>query len=232
MMKILFGGLLLASITASGQTNSFPSSGNVRINTTNSDANLTMDGTILVGGYTANLDVASPNSGFNNLANSAKMLIGWNKSAGEGETDFVSNRGAGAAGGFAFYDYSNTGVIAGLLRIYGNGMLRGKEIQVDNYFWPDFVFEAKYKLITLAKTESYIKKNGHLPDMPSAAEVVKDGVKLGEISAKLLQKIEELTLHLIEKDKQLKLHENRLLKQEQKSRKLEKLLLSKIGNHK
>ena len=232
MKKLLFNVLLFASIAASAQTNSFPSSGNARINTSNSDANLTMDGTILVGGYTANLDVASPNSGFNNLANSAKMLIGWNKSAGEGEIDFISNRGAGAAGGFAFYDYSNTGVITGLLRIYGNGMLRAKEIQVDTYFWPDFVFESGYKLPTLKETAAFIKKNGHLPQIPSATEVAKNGISLGDINTRLLQKIEELTLHLIEKENQLEQQESRLRRQEQRSKRFEKLLTSISRKHK
>ncbi len=72
-----------------------------------------------------------------------------------------------------------------------------------NGAWPDFVFAKSYKLPTLQETEKHIREKGHLPGIPSAAEVKASGVNLGEMNAKLLQKIEELTLHLIEKDKQI-----------------------------
>ncbi|MNL11807.1 hypothetical protein D3C87_1326570 [compost metagenome] len=64
--------------------------------------------------------------------------------------------------------------------------------------WPDYVFARDYKLPTLQETEKHIQDKGHLPGIPSAAEVKANGVDLGEMNAKLLQKIEELTLHLIE----------------------------------
>jgi len=55
----------------------------------------------------------------------------------------------------------------------------------------------------LADVEKYIQTNKHLPDVPSEAEVKKEGIELGEMSGILLKKIEELTLYMIEKDKQL-----------------------------
>jgi Leucine-rich repeat (LRR) protein len=67
--------------------------------------------------------------------------------------------------------------------------------------WSDFVFAKNYKLRPLSEVESFIKINGHLPEIPSAAEVEKDGVELGSMDAKLLQKIEELTLYMIESTK-------------------------------
>jgi hypothetical protein len=82
-----------------------------------------------------------------------------------------------------------------------NGTIHTKEVKVDMNGWSDFVFEPSYKLPDLKETEQFIKENQHLPEIPSAAEVLKDGIKLGEMNAKLLQKIEELTLHLIEQNK-------------------------------
>lgn len=78
--------------------------------------------------------------------------------------------------------------------------------------WPDYVFDKEYQLPSLSETEKSIKENGHLLGIPSAADVKTNGIDLGEMNAKLLQKIEELTLHLIEKDKQLSSQELRLNK--------------------
>jgi len=84
-----------------------------------------------------------------------------------------------------------------------NGTIRAKEVIVDNVGWSDFVFEDDYKLMPLQEVESYIQANGHLPEVPTAAEVQAKGVSLGEMQAKLLQKIEELTLHLIDLHKKI-----------------------------
>jgi NOL1/NOP2/fmu family ribosome biogenesis protein len=69
--------------------------------------------------------------------------------------------------------------------------------------WPDFVFAKDYALPPIAETEEHIRENGHLPGIPSAAEVAKNGIELGEMNKKLLQKIEELTLYLIEQNKRI-----------------------------
>lgn len=63
--------------------------------------------------------------------------------------------------------------------------------------WADYVFHKDYKLMSLVDVEQYIKANKHLPNVPSAAEMVKEGNDLGKTDAKLLEKIEELTLYLI-----------------------------------
>jgi len=96
-----------------------------------------------------------------------------------------------------------------------NGTIRAKEIIV-NTGWSDFVFDEDYKLMSLGELENYINRNKHLPNMPSAAEIEKNGANLGDISSKLLQQIEELNLRLIDLNKtveQLK-KENRELKKE------------------
>ncbi len=84
-----------------------------------------------------------------------------------------------------------------------NGKIRAKEIKVENTNWPDFVFAKSYLLPTLKETETHIKEKGHLPGIPTAAEVKVNGIDLGDMNAKLLQKIEELTLHMIRQEKEI-----------------------------
>ena len=78
-----------------------------------------------------------------------------------------------------------------------NGKVRAKEIKVEAA-WSDFVFADGYELMSLASLEKFIKSNRRLPDIPSEAEVSEYGVAIGEMHSKLLQKIEELTLYVIE----------------------------------
>jgi len=89
-----------------------------------------------------------------------------------------------------------------------NGSIRAKEIVVDTG-WSDFVFADNYKLPSLPEVEQFISENKHLPGIPSEAEVKANGVTLGNISSKLLQKVEELTLYVIELKK-----ENEVMKTE------------------
>ncbi|MFC1226714.1 hypothetical protein ACFE6N_23120 [Pedobacter sp. BG31] len=84
-----------------------------------------------------------------------------------------------------------------------NGNIRAREIKVEATNWPDYVFEKGYKVGTLEELESYIKANKHLPDMPTAKDIEANGLELGEVVKMQQKKIEELTLHLIEKDKQI-----------------------------
>jgi hypothetical protein len=69
--------------------------------------------------------------------------------------------------------------------------------------WADFVFADNYKLKSLAEVEAFVTENNHLPDVPSAEEVVKGGIDVAGMDAKLLQKIEELTLYIIEQNKKI-----------------------------
>jgi hypothetical protein len=69
--------------------------------------------------------------------------------------------------------------------------------------WPDYVFAKEYKLMPLHEVEQHIKTNGHLPNMPSAAIIEKDGIPMGDIIIRQQEKIEELTLHLIEIKKEI-----------------------------
>ena len=89
-----------------------------------------------------------------------------------------------------------------------NGTIRSKEVKVEASPWPDYVFDEAYDLKSLAETEQYIKENKHLPNLPSAEEVSENGIELGEMNAKLLEKIEELTLHLIQQEERISELEN------------------------
>lgn len=80
-----------------------------------------------------------------------------------------------------------------------NGGVQAKEVVV-NTGWSDYVFAPDYELQTLRQTAAYIEQNHHLPNIPSATEVAEKGVGLGEMQAKLLAKIEELTLQMIRLD--------------------------------
>jgi hypothetical protein len=69
--------------------------------------------------------------------------------------------------------------------------------------WADYVFGKNYNMLPLSDVESFITKNKHLPGIPSAEEVVKNGVDLAEMDAKLLEKVEELTLYIIQLQKEV-----------------------------
>jgi len=90
-------------------------------------------------------------------------------------------------------------------RLSVKGLIHAQEVKVDlnGAVAPDFVFENMYKLKTLEETEQFIKENKHLPEIPSAREMEQNGFDLKVMNLKLLQKIEELTLHLIEQKKEL-----------------------------
>jgi hypothetical protein len=83
------------------------------------------------------------------------------------------------------------------------GSIASREVNVFTAAGADFVFEPDYKLPSLNEIERYVKQNKHLPDVPAAKEMIAKGVDLGTLNITLLQKVEELTLYLIEKDKQL-----------------------------
>ncbi len=103
-------------------------------------------------------------------------------------------------------------VAPGNFKLAVEGKIGAREIVVQSTAWADFVFEDDYALLPLNLLDQYITDNGHLPEIPSTQEVTQKGINLGEMDAKLLQKIEELTLYLIEQDKKL---ENLLKQNEQ-----------------
>ncbi len=102
-------------------------------------------------------------------------------------------------------------------RLFVQDGIRTEKIKVDIASannWADYVFNKEYKLNSLEDVERHIKEKGHLPNIPSTEDVMKNGVNLGEMDARLLEKIEELTLYSIEQNKQIKQlqEENKVLK--------------------
>jgi len=85
-----------------------------------------------------------------------------------------------------------------------NGNILATEVKVKNDITvPDYVFDPDYELPELGEIESFVKEHKHLPEIPSAADIEKDGLNLAEVNLLLLKKIEELRLHLIEQEKKI-----------------------------
>jgi hypothetical protein len=115
-------------------------------------------------------------------------------------------------GGFDFADHLGASVMrinnysvgigtvnTGSFKLAVEGKIGAREIRVTSVNpWPDYVFSKQYKLKSLSALKEYISKNHRLPEMPSAQEVKDNGIELGKMNAKLLEKIEELTLYVIE----------------------------------
>ncbi len=87
------------------------------------------------------------------------------------------------------------------LSVYGN--IRSTEVIVETANWPDYVFNKKYALPSLKEVEKYIATHQHLPNVPAAKEVEVNGLQLGEMQKKMMEKIEELTLYIIQQQKEI-----------------------------
>ena len=224
--------------------------GKVGIRTTSPDETLHVNGTT-----TITADIGVPTS--NHWQTGSHTLELQNSDQGEVVLSFhragYSNAAIKhpASGGIAFsangeYDethmylksngYVGVGTTNPDAKLAVNGNIHTKEVKVDLVGWPDYVFEDSYQLPTLSQVEQHIKENGHLQNIPSAKEVVKNGVKLGEMNKLLLEKIEELTLYTIDQEKEIEtLHQkiNTLEQQNSKIQKLEEILKTlqqKINN--
>ena len=85
-----------------------------------------------------------------------------------------------------------------------NGTIKAKKVNVTLSGFPDYVFKPGYSLLSLSQTEAFIKENGHLPGVPTEKEVMEQGIDLGQLNVIMLEKIEEMTLHIIELEKEIK----------------------------
>ncbi len=93
------------------------------------------------------------------------------------------------------------------LSVYGQ--IAAEEVVVTTTGWSDTVFSKSYQLKPLADLENYVSANHHLPDVPSETEVMKNGISLGEMNRVLLQKVEELTLYVLQQKKEIDALKNR-----------------------
>jgi hypothetical protein len=90
-------------------------------------------------------------------------------------------------------------------RLSVDGKIASEEILVDiSGDWPDYVFEPDYDLLSLDEVKAYIRDVGHLPGLPGAEDVETSGIELGEMNRILVQKIEELTLYILDQDQRIK----------------------------
>lgn len=102
------------------------------------------------------------------------------------------------------------------------GKIHTQEVRVDmnGPLVPDYVFANDYKLKTLKEVEDYVRENSHLPEIPSAKEIERNGLMLAEMNMSLLKKIEELTLYSIEQEKKLQSQNNKIIVLEKQNEKL------------
>jgi len=147
-------------------------------------------------------------------------FIGQFSNSALGEYSFAIGTGFSAAGDQNFNNNIITATLAGNVGI-GTPDPKGFKLAVEGKIWakevqvaltnpgPDYVFEKDYKLLSLEETKAYIDANKHLPEVPSAKEMEKNGVQLGEMNMLLLKKVEELTLYIIEQEKRIQKLENK-----------------------
>jgi len=189
--------------------------GNVGIGTTSPAQKLSVDGNFLLQNSTANSKGYLFSAPTSNWGPSLSGLYFTPRDGVDGTPDFSINLWDGTAGtpGWGgtptrFFINAATGSIGiGTTspdqKLTVKGTIHSQEVIVDMSVLPDYVFKPANRLPSLTEVKTYIDQNHHLPEMPSAEEVAKDGLSLGDMNAKLLKKVEELTLYLIEKDKQI-----------------------------
>lgn len=107
------------------------------------------------------------------------------------------------------------------LSVNGEVLAKKVKVSVAAEDWPDYVFDSTYQLMPLHRLEQYVRKNKHLPEVPPANEIEKNGIDAGEHAALMLKKIEELTLYVIQQKNQL---QNEMKEADLKKAKLEKRL--------
>ena len=203
MKKIFALAVFCSMVTWGFAQNTFPSSGNVGIGTSTPD-------------FPLEVEVPDNTNGII-LGNSTGAKFFMKVNATGGGQLFVRNTGGADriflnANGQSFF--MNT-VGIGLnpvnnvngYKLAVNGLIGSKEVQIENTsaIWPDYVFDEEYNLMSLEETKYFIEANKHLPNVPSAKEIeTQGGSKVGETDVILLQKIEEITLHLIEQNEKIK----------------------------
>lgn len=171
------------------------------------------------------------------IANSSQNAITY-QSGGGGGAAIGFYRGGSYDTGIDFFTNSNStpshGNISHRMRINANGDVAigttetqgyklavagniiGESITVKLHNnWPDYVFNSSHKKLSLSELESYIKVNHHLPEIPTTKEAEENGINIEEMNEMLLKEVEELTLYLIEKDKEIKEGKSTLIKQQE-----------------
>ncbi|MGN6508538.1 MAG: hypothetical protein ACTHLD_03665 [Chitinophaga sp.] len=110
----------------------------------------------------------------------------------------------------------NIGTTAAQKQLNVNGNVKARKVKVTLTDWPDYVFARDYALMSLQQLDAFIAANSHLPGVPSAETVKREGLELGENQAVLLRKIEELTLYILQQNKKQEAMEKKMREMEEK----------------
>jgi len=214
MNRILFYAFFLV-LNLSYAQNRFPTAGSVGIGTTEPLYDLDVRGDGFFSGA-----ITTSRSG--EMGGQMRIVNPSKLSSGTANSWIIYNMTGGYGNSLQFWAYDNLGCVGGMcsnrftIMDNGNvgigesnpknkldvkGIIHSQEVNVDMDNWSDFVFKKEYNLPTLTEVEKHIAEKGHLENIPSEEEVLKNGISLGQMNSKLLQKIEELTLYAIEQEK-------------------------------
>jgi hypothetical protein len=209
-----------ANITGALTANSAIISGNVGIGLTNPSVKLDVNGALkatnvnLSGTISAQDATISNNAIISNTLTSKELRI---NHIADGNWSYAANINVNKDLTKALA-VTNTATNSEMFVLYGNGVLSTKKIFTEKIevvlnavgnSWYDHVFYPDYNLRSLSELEQYIKQNYRLPEIPSAEEVIENGIDLGDMQGKLLLKVEELTLYVNDKKKRLAELENK-----------------------
>jgi hypothetical protein len=162
-------------------------------------------------GYNGNLMITKPTASGQYINMVRQGTIPWSIGMVYNTSNFAIGVGTSSDAAFTnpFFTITNSGLV-GIGTTVPDEMLtvKGKihtQEVIINLSGPlaDYVFNKNYKLMPLNRVEEYVNANNHLPEMPSASEVSKNGLSMGEMQNKLLQKVEELTLYSIQQQKEI-----------------------------
>ena len=226
------GGLYMSNSIGDMFLSTTTSTNSIRFNTNNSQAmRISPEGRVSIGRNDARftLDVEGATGVKSSLwvktnsTNSSEIIL---EKQNQSYYSIVANNA-----GFLFYNHgtgnsflqadANDNIGLGTADTKGHklavsGSIIATRVKVQQTPWPDYVFEPDYQLPSLAALETYVKTHKHLPGVPTAKEVTENGLDVGSTQAALLEKIEELTLIIIEQHKKLEAQEKRLKAVEKK----------------
>ncbi|OEK01978.1 hypothetical protein BFP97_10810 [Roseivirga sp. 4D4] len=209
--------------TGGQQRLSIKDNGNVGIGTTTPGEKLEVNGNTKIDGDLYQVGQARMTTGSNFLrvtadndapirvkSNDGWVGIGFEDPAGSSYIYFEGNKNQ--------FHIQSKAKISGDAIVNGDVEAMKVKVSVNPGNWPDYVFASSYELRALSEVEDFVKKNGHLPEVPSAEKVEKEGLDLGNMDATLLKKVEELTLYMIDMKKEIEVlkEENKRLSNEVK----------------